>query len=199
MPTLPQSLVHQLDGAAYEMNEIFSERGHSIGQAVALDPAFSRTRRPQSSLTLELMSDAFVTATSRMGLNPQPGPGGSVEVLEEISGGYARFRLRRAETRGDELHVKANRASSFGYVQETLLGPDYPFIFAFTIDRSEQAAFFAAEVVAVIEGNPGELVLGNPLELGGIAAPGAGGFQPVSDDELPGFEEEGGEAGSGAV
>lgn len=197
MPHLTRQLVQQLDDAAFEMGEIYAERGHLVESAVSLDPAFTRNRRSRSSLTLDLMSEAFLTATSRVGLSPFRGTGGSVELLADIPGGLANVRLRRAERRnGEEYFVRANKASTFGFVNEQLMIPDYPFVFGFTLDEMEQAEFFVAEVVNVIEGNPGELVLGTPHLLGGATAPKPSAFDPDTDSWLPGFDE--GEAGQGA-
>lgn len=41
----------------------------------------------------------------------------------------------------------------------------------------------------VIEGNPGELILGHAVLLGGRSLIDGGAFEPVVDDALPGFEE----------
>src|SRR3546814_15174054 len=107
MPTLTRRLVQQLDDAAFEMGEIYAERGHRVESAVSLDPAFTRNRRSRSSLTLDLMSDAFLAATSRVGLTPFRGTGGSVELLANIPAGLAtegftRERKSRVEgTRGE--------------------------------------------------------------------------------------------------
>jgi hypothetical protein len=197
MPPLPRTLLQRLDDAAFEMSEIYGERGHRIETAVALDPSFTRNRRSRSSLTLDLMSDAFMAATSRVGLSPFKGTGGSVELLTEIPGGMANVRLRRAESRGeDEFFVRSNTASKFGYVDEDRLIPDYPYVFGFLLDAADQPQFFVAEVTRVIEGSPGELVLGAPYLLGGTTAPTPGGFDPDADAWLPGFDE--GEADRGA-
>src|SRR3546814_8275111 len=143
------------------MGEIYAERGHRVESAVSLDPAFTRNRRSRSSLTLDLMSDAFLAATSRVGLTPFRGTGGSVELLANIPAGLANVRLRRAERRNDdEYFVRANKASTFGFVNEELMIPDYPFVFGFTLDAMEQAEFFVAEVLKVVEGNPGDIILG---------------------------------------
>jgi hypothetical protein len=197
MPPLPRPLVQQLDDVAHEMGEVFGDRGHRIDSAVSLDPAFSRNRRSRSSLTLDLMSDAFMAAASHVGLSPFRGTGGAVELLAEIPRGLANVRLRRAEKRGEEdFFVRSNAASKFGYVDERLLIPDYPYVFGFHLDALDQPEFFVAEVTRVIEGSPGELVLGPPHLLGGAAGPTPGGFDPDSDSWLPGFDE--GEAERGA-
>lgn len=190
MPPLPRHLVQQLDDAAFEMGEIYADRGHLVETAVSLDPAFTRNRRSRSSLTLDLMSDGFFAAMSRVGLSPFRGTGGSVELLADIPAGLANVRLRRAEKRGDEEYfVRANKASTFGYVNEELMIPDYPFVFGFTLDAMDQAEFFVAEVVEVVEGSPGELILGTPNLLGGASAPKPSGFDPDADSWLPGFED----------
>src|SRR3546814_89956 len=143
------------------------------------------------------MSDAFLAATSRVGLTPFRGTGGSVELLANIPAGLANVRLRRAERRNDdEYFVRANKASTFGFVNEELMIPDYPFVFGFTLDAMEQAEFFVAEVIKVVEGNPGELILGTPNLLGGATAPKPSAFDPDTDSWLPGFDE--GEAERGA-
>lgn len=197
MPPLPRTLVQRLDDAAFEMAEIYGDRGHTVETAVSLDPSFTRNRRSRSSLTLDLMSDAFLAAMSRVGLSPFRGTGGAVELLAEIPAGLANVRLRRAEKRSeDEFFVRSNAASKFGYVDERLLIPDYPYVFGFLLDAMDQPEFFVAEVTQVIEGNPGELILGTPHLLGSASGPTPGGFDPDADTWLPGFDE--GEADRGA-
>lgn len=190
MSRLPASLVQKLDDGAFEMSEIFASRGHNIDHAVSLDRAFRRTRRSRSALTLDLMGDAFYAAMSKVGLDPRRANGGAMEVLEHIPGGYANIRLRRAERKGDGFFVRANTASSFGYVDEMLLEPDYPYVFGFAFDAEDQLQMFVAEVTKVIEGNPGELVLDTPLLLGGSGTPAPRPFEPDADSWLPGLDDE---------
>ncbi len=180
MAYLPLPLVDRLNSAAFEMGGIFTGRSHFIDSAVSLDPAFRRTRRPSSSLTLELMSEAFCTAMSRAGFAPHVVTGGALELTESIPGGFARIRLRKAEARADGYYVKANKASSFGEVDDALLDADYPHIFG----------FFVAPVRGVTQGNPGELILGTAIELGGQVTPVRDGFVPDLDDRLPGLDDE---------
>lgn len=182
--------MQQLDDAAFEMGEIFASRSHAIGAAVAMDPAFRRTLRPKSALTYELMSEAFSTAMSRVGLHARTGMGGALEVGEYVHGGYALIRLRRAGVRGGEYFVRANNASNFGRGDDTLTGPELPHVFGFTIDPQEQPGFFVAPVLRIIEGNPGELELGTALALGGTPATEPTMFLPDSDDRLPGLDED---------
>lgn len=182
--------MQQLDDAAFEMGEIFTSRSHSIGAAIALDPAFRRTLRPKSSLTYDLMSEAFSTAMSRVGLHARTGAGGALEVGEYVHGGYALIRLRRAGVRRGEYFVRANTASNFGRPDDTLVGPDLPHVFGFTIDAQEQPGFFVARVLRIIEGNPGELELGTPLSLGGTPATEPTMFLPDADDRLPGWDDD---------
>lgn len=138
-----------------------------------------------------------MAATSRVGLSPFRRTGGAVELLAEIPAGMANVRLRRAESRGDgEFFVRSNAASKFGYIDENRLIPDYPYVFGFLLDAMDQPQFFVAEVVRVIEGSPGQLILGTPALLGDASAPAPGGFDPDADTWLPGFDE--GEADRGA-
>lgn len=189
MPQLPLDIARRLEDASFEMTEIYDSRSHAVGAALAHDRSFTRTEGSRSSLTRDLVGDAFLAAMSHVGLSARRGTGGACEVVEYIGGWYANIRLRRAERRADGSYfVRANRASSFGYVDEALLEPDHDFVFGFTIDGTELNCF-VAPVVRVIEGSPGELVLGDAIEFGGTAAPDPSGFRPDPDETLPGFEQ----------
>lgn len=188
MPPLPLSLVRQLDDAAFVMSEIFATRAHGIDRAVSIDPAFERTRNPRSALTRELVTETFLKEMARVGLHPRPVAGGACEVLAPISGGYANIRLRSAEPRGEGYYVRQNKASSFGEVDEALMLPDYPYVFGFTIDGDGQIHFFVAPVLRVIEGNPGELELGDAITLGSHGTTVEARFEPDVDAWLPGFD-----------
>lgn len=187
-PAPALSLVRQLDEAAFVMGETFAARAHGIDRAVGIDPAFERTRNPRSALTRELVIETFLKEMARVGLHPKPGAGGACEILEPISGGYANIRLRSAERRGESYYVRQNRASSFGEVDEALMAPDYPYVFGFTIDGDGQIRFFVAPVLRVIEGNPGELELGDAIPLGNSGTTVASSFEPDTDSWLPGFD-----------
>ena len=190
MPQLTLDIVHRLEDASFEMGEIYHSRSHAVGAALAHDRSFTRTEGSKSSLTRDLVGDAFLESMSHVGLNARRGTGGACEVVEYMGGWYANIRLRRAECRADGSYfVRANRASSFGYVDEALLEPDYDFVFGFTIDEAELNCFLAL-VLRVIEGSPGGLVLGDPIEFGGTATPEPVGFNPDPDEFLPGFERE---------
>lgn len=192
MALLPLDLVRRLDDAFFEMSEIYDSRAHAVPAALALDPAFTNGNGSRSSLTRDLVSEAFLTAMSHVGLDARRGSGGRCEILEYMNGWYANIRLRSAELRSDGSHfVRANRASNFGYVDEALLEPNHDYVFGFTIDAEDQLNCFIAPVLDVIEGNPGELVLGDPYDFGGDSGSASTGFQPDPDSTLPGFEDDG--------
>lgn len=191
MPQLPLDIVRRLEEASFEMSEIYEARSPAIGVALGQDRAFTQTKVSRSSLTRDLVGDAFLEAMSHVGLPAQRGTGGACEIVEYMNGWYAVIRMRTAERRGDGSYfVRKNKASSFGYVDESMLEPNHDFVFGFTIDDGELNCF-VAPVIRVIEGNPGELVLGDAIEFGGVVAPELRGFATDPDETLPGMEDEG--------
>lgn len=190
MPQLPLDIVRRLEDASFEMGELYDSRSHAVGAALKHDRSFSRTEGSRSSLRRDLVGDVFLKSMSRAGLQAQRGTGGACEVVEYVNGWYAVIRLRKAERRADGSYfVRKNKASSFGYVDESMLEPSHDFVFGFTIDGAEQLSCFVAPVVRVIEGNPGELVLGDAIEFGGVAKPELSGFHTDTDETLPGYGE----------
>lgn len=189
MPKLPLDIIRRLEEASFEMSEIFDARSPSIGVALGQDRSFTRTKVSRSSLTRDLVGDAFLESMSHVGLQAQRGTGGACEIVERMNGWYAVIRLRTAERRPDGSYfVRKNKASSFGYVDESMLEPNHDFVFGFTIDDGELHCF-VAPVVRVVEGNPGELILGDAIELSGVVAPEPRGFATDPDETLPGMEE----------
>src|SRR5690625_3437263 len=86
--------MHQL---ADEIRETFGERGWKIEKAIELDTAFSKTRRPQSSLGRALVISAIEEATSRIGLACVTVSGGGCEVSDFVDGVDRRHRVRKAD------------------------------------------------------------------------------------------------------
>lgn len=190
MPQLPLDIVRRLEEASFEMGELYDSRSHAIGAALKHDRSFTRTEGSRSSLRRDLVGDVFLQSMSRAGLQAQRSTGGACEVVEYMNGWYAVIRLRKAERRADGTYfVRKNKASNFGYVDDSMLEPNHDFVFGFTIDGEEQLSYFVAPVVRVVEGNPGELVLGDAIEFGGTAKPEPTGFQTDTDETLPGFDE----------
>lgn len=196
MPQLPLTFVQQLNDAAFEMGDMYGARGHHVDAALDHDPAFRRNRKSRSSLTLDLISEGFLTSMRRVGLHPRPGKGGALELLEPINSGYANVRLRKAERHLDGFRVRTDDSSSWGEVDEALLEPDYPYVFGYLIEASGLPTFFVAPVLQVTS-NSGELTLGEPILLGASTRPDLSRFETDLDEDLPGFgdEEDFGEEG----
>lgn len=192
MTQLPSDLIEQLSNMAADMNDVWDERGHRVDSALALDGSFKRTNSPRSVLTNAMLTNAFAAAASKVGLPCDAGVGGVLELHANFNDQFAVFRLRRAERRSDGLLVKQNKGSTWGGIDENALILEVPFIFGFVFDADGALRFFAAEVVEVIDGAPGRLVLGPETALSTHPAPSSTGFVPEDDDTLPGFDEEDG-------
>jgi len=190
MTRLPEDLIERLHSFAMDIRETFDERGHHIDGALDHDPSFRRSKRGRSALTRELISSAFERSAPNAMLHCRPGPGGSLEVYEEIANGYAALRLRGARISGGEIIIRANSASAWGGIDEDALLREYPYVFAYIMNKDGSLEIFVAEVLDVEEGKPGRLILGNELILGRPTSAQSSGFLPDEDDSLPGFEDE---------
>ena len=135
------------------------------------------------------ISDTFESASVRLGLACRPGPGGSLEIYEEVEHGYAALRLRSTKRVGDLLRVTTNSDSSWGGMDEDALLRGYPFVFGYLISGAGQLELFVGEVLNGGEGARGLLVLGAETYLGGSYAPQSS-FVPDADETLPGFEDD---------
>ena len=104
-------LLHQL---ADEIHEAFSERGHKIETAVQADPAFRRTKVPQSSMARGMVLHAIDCSVGRLGLQTIGCAGGGYDVQELGGTVDRRFRVRKAEKDPDtsEYEILVRRGVS---------------------------------------------------------------------------------------
>jgi hypothetical protein len=180
--------MHQL---ADEIRETFSERGFRIGQAVQLDDAFGRTRRPQSSLGRALVLNAVEEATGRIGLGYRTVSGGACDVIDIVDTADRRFRVRKAEVDPDTGNYKIISPSdsilTVDAEPDSLL-PVERWVLGYTVDDDGLIVdIFAAEVRGITEETVPRLELGpvTPLGAGGsITPPSGGGFLPPDEDDL---------------
>jgi hypothetical protein len=189
MSLLPPALTESLHTVAREMREEFDGRGYRIDAALEHDVAFTTTRRSRSSLGRDIISDAFESASVRLGLTCRPGPGGSLEIYEEVEHGYAALRLRSAKKVGEELRVTTSSGSPWGGMDEYALLREYPFVFGYLIGGAGSLELFVAEVLNSGDDVKGFLVLGAETYLGGTYVPRTA-FVPDADENLPGFEDD---------
>jgi hypothetical protein len=188
----PSELERQrLDGIADDLREAFSERGHHVDVALDADPAFG-SGRSRSSLMNDLVMEAVARSAGRAGVFFQPINGTGRELIGERH----RYRVRRAkrDLKGN-LVVTVSSESSLGFEEEPSLFPMGNWIFGWISDADGLIAeVIAAEILGVLPGSPGRLVLGNVLALGS-GGPFGGGFKPAEEDldlDLGDEEEEGG-------
>jgi hypothetical protein len=187
--------MHQL---ADEIRETFDERGWKIDKAVHLDPAFTTTRRPQSSLGRALVLDAITLATSRLGLGIQSVSGGACEVIDIVDGTDRRFRvLKAAVDPGTGEYEMICTSDSILVITDTEPDSFFPaerWVLGYTVDHEGQIVdIFAARVLGITDDAVPRLKLGlvTLLGVGVTTPPSGGGFQPADEDDLgDGFHEE---------
>lgn len=188
--------MHQL---ADEIRDTFTERGHNIGKATDLDPAFQNGRKPQSALGRSLVVDAVQAGASRSGLECRTTQGGSLEIMFPTDLGYRAFRVLKAakdQASGGYTILTSSDAIMTIEDEESLL-PTERWVLGYTVDDDGLVDdIFAARVVGITEGSVRELVLGPATLLGGGASPDPEPrFRPSDEDDLPfGDDEEAGES-----
>lgn len=186
----------RLDCIADDLREAFSERGHRVDVALEVDPAFG-SGRSRSSLMNDLVLDAVARSASTVGVYFQPVNGTGRELI----GVQHRYRIRRAKRDAtDKLVITVSSESSLGLEEDPTLYPMGNWVFGWITNAEGLIAeVFAAEVLGIIPGTPGRLILGDVLALGS-GGPGSDGFIPVEEDlDLDlGFDGEEDEDGIGA-
>jgi hypothetical protein len=85
--------------------------------------------------------------------------------------------------------VVTSSSSTWGELDEDTLIAEEPYVLGYTLSGNQVDDIFFAKVNGVIQGNPGELILGRAVLLGGKGPIGAGSFEPEVDDDLPGFDD----------
>lgn len=186
----PEELA-RLEELSYWVRELFSERGHNIGSALDQDPCFRDGERGRSGLARMMMQAAVSGATSRMdSLSLMTGEGG-VRLVQSIDRGHdRRYRVLSAKKQPDDSFRILSSSDKILQVDHNSLFTEEPWVLAYTLDADNQVDdLFAAQVLDRLDGDPGELVLGPEYLLAG-RPPTGGGFQPT-DEDLPGYDDEG--------
>lgn len=187
---IPDDVREMLEKIAFEIREIYEERGHNVDSALAQDSAFTESGRSRSSLSRDLVAVAFMAGASRVGFFPDLGACGAKQFHAQLGQNTGVFRLKKAEATADGSYkILAGNSSTWGGAEEGTLFAELPYVLGYTLSNSQIGDIFFARVDGVIEGNPGELRLGRPVLLGGRAPIGGGSFEPEVDDDLPGFDE----------
>jgi hypothetical protein len=184
----PSDLERQrLDRIADELREAFSERGYRVDVALEADPAFG-SGRSRSSLMNDLVLETVSRSASKLGVYFQPVNGTGRELIGERH----RYRIRRAKRDAKEdLIVTVSSESSLGMEEEPTLFPLTSWIFGWITNADGLIdEVIAAEILGILPGSPGRLLLGNVLHLGSDG-PFGGGFRPAEEDLDLGDEGEG--------
>lgn len=189
MTRLTTDVVTDLEAIAWEIRELFSERGHHVEQALDIDSAFRHGNRPRSSLAGSLIQTGFTAGGSATGLAVHTGPGGCLQIYLELGNAFAVIRLLRAKTARGRYKILANGSASWSTAEEEALIPEYRFVFGYVLDEEGLGDIFVAEVTGWTPGSPGELILGDPVLLGDGGG-ASRGFSTDHDDTLPGLGDE---------
>lgn len=198
---ITEAVAEMLEQVAFEIREVYEERGHNVDSALAQDSAFSTSGRSRSSLSRDLVAEAFVTGASRAGFDLDTGAWGAKQFRATLERSFGVFRLKKAERAATGSYkVVTNSSSTWGEMDEDTLIDEVPYVLGYTLRGNEIEDIFFAKVNGVIEGNPGELILGRAVLLGGRGPIGGGSFEPEVDDDLPGFDDiESHDSASGAA
>jgi hypothetical protein len=194
MSRLAPSEVDSLQEIAHEIRETWSARGHHVGQALSVDRDFVDNERPRSALTRAIVTKAFELGARKASVGHENGPGGSKELHTFNDDVEHIFRLLKASIEDDEYVIRVKDDAMIRDLEITLMGRQERWVFAYTLDGEDLDDIFVAEVLGVIEGNPGRLTLGTPIMLGVVPPSPQGGFRPDNDEDL----DLGGESAEGA-
>ena len=189
----------KLAAIADDLHDVFGSEGHTIDKALEANPAFGKYgRRSQSSLGRDLAVKTIVASAQRESLTLVHRNGGlEIQALEGSK--TLHFRLLKGTRAPDgEWRILTNSKSALLVEDESNLFTDEHHVFSWgTNDDNAVTEVLTARIVDYIEGNPGHLVLDQVRVLGSESGPADGhGFIPT-DDDLPGFENEGDEDGFG--
>jgi hypothetical protein len=190
--------LEKLHTVALWIRETLEEHGYLVSEAVSLHPAFSSTRRPSSTFARELVIDGARKGASIAGLNPQDESGGlTLESLDDrVRRQYRVKRARRdAEGRYDMI---CGLGSSILSEEPDSLFIEERWVVGYTMsDEHVVEEIFAGEIVDRWGDGPVHLVLGQIIPLS--APPTPPGFNSTDDDDLPGFDDNQGDAADGNI
>lgn len=183
----------QLEQLAFAVRETFSARGHHIGQARRLDPAFG-TAETRKSMARSLVLDAIGAGASQIGLSLVRTRGGGKELLGEAH----KYRIRHASRDSNGgIVVYASEGSSLVVPEaEPSLLTFEQWIFGWTTDGNDHIQEMFVAEIGGWEGSAGQplrLVVGAVVQLGAMDDLFTHGFIP-SEEDLDLGEEDGGSA-----
>lgn len=181
---------------ADEVREVFEDRGYLVGTATALDVAFRRSRRPQSTLSRSLVLDALEEAAGRLGLGSKSVGGGGYDIGYIDGGIDHRFRVRKADVDADsgeyDIICKDDSILVIEDAEPDSIFRTERWIFGYTVDDLGMVAdIFAARVLGVTEGSVPRIRMSAAQPLGSTrpVGPPTGTYIPADEDDLEGFEE----------
>jgi hypothetical protein len=190
MSSIPAAVLSDLNVVAFEILEVFEERGYRVDVAVQQDAAFEASGRSRSSLSRDLIAEAFTTGASRRGFDLDSYNGGAKQFRIDLGHSIGVFRLKKADKTLEGFRVLTNSASTWADIDEDTLMAEAPYVFAYTFESSRISEIFVAPVLDVIEGKPGRLVLGEAIILNSSSPAPGGSFAPDVSDALPGFGDD---------
>lgn len=168
-----------------EIQESWAETGHRVRSALELDEDFTINGAPQSELSRAKIGAAFKRGAGKSKFfNFSTGPGGSKEASIIEQGVERVVRLLKG-TRNDagDIVIRAKDRSILENLEPDSLYPQERWVMGYILSEDTIAEIFVAKVLDVLEGNPGQLVLGTVTYLEGATQPGPNGNGFQSEDE----------------
>lgn len=197
MSRLTNDEVRDLHVVADEIFETWGERGHHVGVALETDSDFRTTEIPRSALSRSIVKSAFVRGARKASIWYEPGPGGSHELHSTSADVEHVFRLLKAKIKDEDYVIPVKDDAMLTSLEVTLLGRQERWVFAYTMTGDDIGEIFVAEVIGVVEGSPGRLILGPRTVLGTLGAPPTGRGFVGEDEDLEWFDDDLGEEDGG--
>lgn len=179
----------RLESVAEEVREQLAADGHLVGSAVGLHRSFKLSRRPGRTLTREMIMGAVWSGAARAGLYPEAVTGGGLDLVSQDGSTYRRYRLRSAtERKNGTFAIPHNGDSALAEPSDDLFQSEQ-WVFGYSLTAAfGLGALFVAQVLGVRLGNPGSLILGEPLRLTSTSTPPPDFTSP--EEDLDGFEDD---------
>lgn len=188
--------IDRLKIVACEIHDTTDESAHSIDGAINMNPAFRHSHRPSRLLERELVLDAARRGALDADFTTSD-VGGGLEIVAHSKSCIRTYRLKRV-TRGKTGQYQAvcGAGSSLLQADPESLFREEKWVLGFVTDDDHTVkSVVAAEIVGWSGSGPVTLQFGTVIDLTDSQPPRS---FTSTDEDLEGFEDEGGAAGTEA-